>query len=452
MKIRSIVSLALVLTLVSPAQVFAVGSGGFENASFSARSLAESNAVVAQADEPAAISYNPAGITQLRGLQAQGSTAFISLFTKHSGRNGDSHYSSGTISVVPTAHLTINPGKIFNDRIVFGIGSDSPFGLANKYDSNQAYVHYTGYKNWIKMYTIKPVLAAKITEWLSIGAGPMWYRIFDAGQVLAYPNLLAVPGAPDGQWRYEISGNRWGWQMGILAKPHKKHQFGFYFRSPVTMTLRGRIKVENASPLLGNPNFETGGHAKVALPLNFTWGYAFKPTDKLTLETDFGFTRWSTLDRFNLVPDPTGSAGNNAILAAIGPTDRDSGNSPALHLGGNYKLMDRLTFRAGWHFYWTPVPKLHFRPSVPDSNSMGYGIGGSYAWKNFVFDAGYYNRIWFRRTIDNTISEALGTSVDGKYFSYAQEFIFSFTYKWEDLFDKLFGREGGISASEGEAL
>lgn len=452
MKIRSILALILVVSVACPGNVSAVGGGGFENASFSARSLAESNATVAQADEPAAISYNPAGITQLKGFQAQASTAFISIFTRQSF-NDESNYSSGTISTIPLAHITVNPGKIFNDRLVFGIGSDSPFGLVNKYDSNDSYVRYTGYRNWFKMYTIKPVMAVKLAEWLSVGAGPMYYRVFDAGQVLAYPNVLAIPGAADGQWRYKVSGNRWGWQLGVLAKPHKKHQLGFYFRSPVTMTLRGRIKVENASPFLGNPNFETGGHVKVALPLNFTWAYAFKPTDKLTLETDFGFTRWSILDRVNLVPDQTGSVVNDAILAALGPTDRDSRNSFGLHLGGNYKLTDRFTLRAGWHFYWTPVPKLHFRPSVPDSNSMGYALGASYAWKHLVFDAAYYNRIWFRRTIDNPISEVIGTSVDGKYFSHAQELVVSLTYKWEDLFDRLFGKKrGDLSFSGIEAF
>ena len=102
---KSLFTILIVAILITPANLYAVGSGGFENASFSARSLAESNAVVAQADEPAAISYNPAGITQLDGFQAQGSSAFISAFTFHRGLNGEHDQSALSSNVEPFAHL-----------------------------------------------------------------------------------------------------------------------------------------------------------------------------------------------------------------------------------------------------------------------------------------------------------------------------------------------------------
>ncbi len=450
--------LALAFLTVHQVPAFAVGSGGFENASFSGRSLAEANAVVAQADEPAAISYNPAGIVNLPGLQVQSNAAFISLFTFHE-KDGNSTRSSGTISIVPTAYATVNPGKLLWNRVAFGIGSDSPFGLAPKYDSNNPIAHYTGWKTWLKMFTIKPVAAIKLTDWLSVGGGPMYYRVFDFGTILAYPNRLLqspfgpIPGPPilpffpDGQLRLNFAGNSWGWQMGVLLKPHKKHQFGFYFRSPVKVNLKGLVKVENAT--VGG-NFETGGHAKLNLPLNMTWGYAFKPNDRSTIEVDFGFTRWATFRRLYINADPVNAA-DDAILKAIGPIDTDYRNSFALHLGGNHKVTKNLTLRGGGVFFWTPVPKNHFRPSVPDANSLAFSIGASYdLWKYFIIDLAYYNRFWLRRHIDNDISEPLGTSVDGRYFSYGQEFFISLTYKWESLFDS-FGRNketGAVSAVE----
>ena len=454
--------IALTLILGTPNQAFAVGSGGFENASFSAKSLAESNAVVAQADEPAAISYNPAGIVHLPGLQVQSNAAFISLFTFHE-KDGNSTRSSGTLSMVPTAYATVNPGKLLWNRVAFGIGSDSPFGLANKYDSNHPIAHYTGYRTWLKMFTIKPVAAVKITDWLSVGGGPMYYRVFDFGTILAYPNRLLqspfgpVPGPPflplfpDGQLRLNLSGNSWGWQMGVLMKPHKKHRFGFYFRSPVQMKVKGKIKVENASdvtvvPLTFPPfvsfrtshsrAFETGGHAKLNLPLNITVGYAFQPNDRSTIEVDFGFTRWSTFNRLYINADPVNAA-DDAILKALGTIDTDYRNGFTLHLGGNHKVTKNLTLRGGGMYFWTPVPKRHFRPSVPDANALAFSIGASYEFsKHFIFDAGYFNRFSLRRHIDNDISEVLGTSVDGRYFSYIQELFIGFTYKWDDVFEQ----------------
>jgi long-chain fatty acid transport protein len=408
-------------------EVFAVGSGGFENASFSAESLAQGNAVVAQATEPAAISYNPAGITQLPGIQVQGNTAFISIFTRQSHDNAVM-YSSGTLSFAPTAYLTINPGKLLGDRVVFGIGSDSPFGLANKYDSNDPPVHYTGWNNYLKMFTIKPVMAIKITDWWSIGVGPMWYRIFKFGGIQAYPNQLLGAPFPDGQVRVDLKGNSWGWQIGTLLKPFKKHQFGFYFRSPVNLLLKGQAKVENAT--IGG-NFETGSWAKLNLPLNFTFAYAFKPTDRTTFEIDFGYTRWSTLKRLYFNTDPVDPA-NDAILQAIGKADKDYRDGFSLQLGANHRISKKWTIRGGWLFYWNVVPEDHYIPAVPDANSMGLTLGVGYEiLKNLNLDLAYFNRFWFRRTINNDISEVIGTSVDGKYFSYGQEFIISLTYKFD---------------------
>jgi long-chain fatty acid transport protein len=450
------------MVLIPPVEGLAVGSGGFENASFSGRSLGEANSVVAQADEPAAVSYNPAGIVDLKGLQVQSNVAFVSLFTFQE-KDGGSTRSSGTLNFVPTAYATVNPGKYLWNRVGFGIGTDSPFGLAPKYDSNHSIAHYTGYKTWLKMFTIKPVVAVKLADWVSVGGGPMYYRVFDFGTILAYPNRLLqspfgpVPGPPllplfpDGQLRLNFSGNSWGWQMGVLVKPHKKHRFGFYFRSPVQMKLKGLIKVENASdvavvPLTFPPfvsfrtshsrSFETGGHTKLSLPLNITVGYAFKPSDRTTVEVDFGFTRWATFKRLYINADPV-TAADDAILRALGPIDMDWRNSFALHLGGNHRITKKLTLRGGSFYYWTPVPKTHFRPSVPDANSMGVTIGASYdLWKYVVVDFAYHSRFWFRRHIDNEISEPLGTSVDGRYSSYGQEFFIGLTYKWESLFQE----------------
>ncbi len=435
---KRIISLLLVVLLLLPSSsAFAVGSGGFENATFSARSLAESNAVTAQADEPAAISYNPAGITQLKGVQVQGDIAILGLKTYYKGPNSSETHSAGTLVPVPTGYATINPGKLLNDRLVFGIGSDAPFGLANKYDSGSPTVHYTGWRNSFKMYTIKPVAAIKVTDWLSLAGGPIYYRLFDLGAVQAYPNVLLGGPFPDGQVRLHLEGNTWGWQFGALLKPHRMHQFGFYFRSPITLQTRGNVKVENAtSNVNGNPFFQTGANAKVNLPLNFTWAYAFKPTDKTTFEADFGFTRWSNLKRFYVNTDPV-NAGNDAILAAIGKADKDYGNSYSLHLGANHKFTPKFTGRAGFHYYTLAIPADHYIPAIPDANSIGLSTGFSYTLAQWLqLDMAYYARFWLLRKIDNSLVDALGQTLDGRYFTFGQILMLSLTYKWGAEADK----------------
>ena len=437
-KIFYLFAIVLIPLLSFPNSIFAVGSAGLENASYSAKSLGQSDAVAAQADEPAAISYNPAGISYLPGLQIQPNVSFISTFTFYKSSVQPHTTSSGTIVPVPTGYITLNPGDLLWDRVAFGLGSDSPFGLSNKYDGGHGSVRYTGWVNYLKMYTVKPTVSFKIFDWLSIGGGPVWYRVMDYGGIEAYPNKLIVAANPDGQVRVNLAGNHWGWQMGALAKPHKMHQFGFYFRSPVVVRTRGLAKVENSSYTTGG-RFETGADEKLPLPLNFEFAYAFKPTDRLTTEIDLGYTRWSTFKRANINHNPMNvSAFDNTILNAIGPADKDWSSGYSINWGGNYKFTKKFTLLFGSWYYWKVVPKDHFTPAIPDSNHLGFSLGTSYQLcKYLILDLTYAHLLILHRRIDNNISEAIGGRVDGKYFSDTQEFTVTATYHWDDIFNKL---------------
>ena len=433
----------IALVFISPIPAFAVSSGGFENATFSAKHLALSHAATATPDEPAAISYNPAGITELPGLQIQSNANFLSLFTFKESDTTGSTRSTGTLHFIPTAYMTANPENIFKDRVIFGFGVDIPFGLANKYSSTNPISHYTGYANWLTMYSLKPVIAIKPLNWLSLSAGPVWYRVDDFGGVEAYPNKLAAALLGTGKWddgqlRVNTSGNDWGWQFGALVRIKEKHRLGYYFRSPVDLNLRGQAKIENTS----SGNFETGAHVKLPLPMNMTWAYAYQPTKKTHVELDFGYTHWSTFERSYFNVDHVNTT-EDLVINAMRQSDKDYNNAFTLHLGGSHQLTKKLTLYGGTAYYWTPVPKTSFSPAVPDANRLGFSLGTGYnISKNITADLCYYTVIYMRRRINNSISETLNaipgglpnSSVDGTYQSFLQGFSLSVTFHWDDLF------------------
>lgn len=451
---KKILSAGVLIALISltPTLAFAVGGGGFENASFSAKQIALSGTGTASPDEPAAISYNPAGIADLPGVQVQGDANFISMFTwKDNSRTGDTR-SSGTLCFIPTGYLTINPGKVFDDKLALGVGTDSPFGLMNKYNSNDPAVHYAGWRNYLKMYTIKPTIAYKITDKISVGGGPMWYRIYDFGGIQGYPNsLITGLGSADGQIRLNTAGNHWGWQMGALVKPTEKHRFGYYFRSPVVVKTSGLAKVENSNiPTfvggLGPRNYETGVHTKVALPMNMTWAYAYQPTEKTFYEADFTWSHWKTYKRQYFVTDPSGNAWDDAILDAIRQGDKDYHDGYGIQLGVSHKLTKKLTLRGGSFFYFTPIPEKNFIPAVADSNHLSLSLGAGYNINKYLTaDVAYSNGFYFRRRINNSIGEnaaLANSSMDGTYKSYMQEFVISITMHWDDIFPRALGNKG----------
>lgn len=436
-KLLGLLAIVLIPLLSFSNYLFAVGSSGIENASFSAEALAQGNAVVAQANEPAAISYNPAGIIDLPGLQIQSNVNFLSILTTFKSRTPSTvpgEKSSATIVPVPTAYMTLNPGEYLDNRVAFGIGTDSPFGLINKFDADHPIVRYAGWKNWFRMYTIKPTVAFKITDWLSIGGGPMWYRVFDWGGIQAYPNVLVGAGA-DGQVRVNLAGQHWGWQMGALAKPHKQHQFGFYFRSPVVVNTSGLAKVERGAV---GTNFETGIDAKYTLPLNFTWAYAFKPIESTTIEFDFGYTRWSTFERLFINHNTTGvAAADTTVINAIGRNNKDFRDSFNYHLGFNHQLTEKIKLMMGGWYYTHAAPNSSFIPAISDSDRLGVGAGFNYKIGKYIVFGFTYVPSWnIPRRINNDVAVSLGVSEDGRYFTWTNEMAVSLTYKWENLFDR----------------
>ena len=92
-----------------------------------ADAIARGSAFTATADNPSAIYYNPAGITQLEGLQSRLGTYAIALDVsvdlKAAGPAFDSRYGE---QFVPSLFST---WKIPNSRFSIGLGTYAPFGL-----------------------------------------------------------------------------------------------------------------------------------------------------------------------------------------------------------------------------------------------------------------------------------------------------------------------------------
>jgi long-chain fatty acid transport protein len=431
---KKILPVGILIALISltPTAAFAVGSGGFENASFSAKQLALGAAVTATPDEPAAISYNPAGIADLPGVQIQGDANFINMFTFKDNDTTGNTRSTGTLHLVPTGYITVNPGKILQDKVAFGFGMDSPFGLANQYNSNDPSAKYVGYSNYLKMFALKPTIAFKVTDKISVGAGPVWYKVTDFGGVQAWPSGL-YGGPTNGQVRINTAGDYWSWQLGALIKLTEKHRLGYYFRGPVVIKTNGHGKVEDSS-MPGSPgHFSTKIGTKLSLPMNMTWAYAYQPTPKTHYEADFSWSRWSTHRRIYWVADPVVNPGDQAVLDGIRSADKDWTDGYGVQLGASHKLTNKLTLRGGSWFYWTPVPKDHFIPAVPDANHWAVSLGAGYDINKYLTaDLCYYNSFYFRRRINNP-----DTGVQGTYTTYSQGFTISVTAHWDDIFPRM---------------
>ena len=138
---------------------------------------AMSNAFSAQADDPSALHYNPAGMTQLHGIQfmvgalaSGGSTMFTSPtgVTVRGDRNG-------SVAWPPPGHAYITAnlkdlGVTALGNLSAGIGLTTPFGSLTRWPNDGPFRTATTFST-LPLLDIKPTLAYKLTESLSLGLG-----------------------------------------------------------------------------------------------------------------------------------------------------------------------------------------------------------------------------------------------------------------------------------------
>src|SRR5262245_17150215 len=88
--------------------------------------IARGNAFAATADNPSAIYYNPAGITQIEGQQIRVGGYFVSADTKFTGPAGTAQTDT-TLQPVPQIYYVYSPK---DSQLSFGLGLYAPYGLA----------------------------------------------------------------------------------------------------------------------------------------------------------------------------------------------------------------------------------------------------------------------------------------------------------------------------------
>ncbi len=442
-KIVSFLTLAVLLNFIYPASVFAVGSSSFENASYSARSLGQANAMAARAEDPSTTMFNPAGLVDLPGIQTNLGLELLDLRIYH--RNNitrDTTSNQPQLLTIPSFYLTANPGKLLDNRAAFGLSMNAPYGLTT-YFPTIGMGRYTGWENYLQMLATTFSGAVRLTDKLSVGAGVTNYWAYKYGQKLNYPNgnILAgagLGGAADGKADLTTDGFGWGWNFGILAKPAPKHRLGFSFRSKSDLNMHGQVKIDNiilpaAQGYDSGQNFVSGAHSQLHLPQNFTWGYAYVPSDKWAAEVDLGWTGWHIFKEQDYEFDR-----NNATLRGLGTIPRDYEDTISVHLGGHRRINKNTDLLGGFFFYQAAAPKKHFDNFLPDANRFGWTIGTSYNLSERArIDLCYLFILYARRYISNPqIPAKGGDNIDGRYTSILHGGFISFNYQFDFPFEK----------------
>jgi long-chain fatty acid transport protein len=369
---------------------------GFRIPNQDAEATARGNAFAATADNPSALYYNPAGITQLEGTRAQFGSHVLSV---------NSHFESATPGVESDTEFEVQPvpqlyvtHTLKDKPFSFGLGVYAPFGLGLEWPEDGPLRPFA-IEGRLLYVTLSPIAAWRITPTLSLAAGP----------TISYSSLMLRQGAgiPAGEFHFRGDGFTAGAKAGVLWQPHGKWSFGASYFSPTTVEYRGNSSFK---PLTGvSPTT-----LEAEFPQFVIAGVSFRPNTNWNLEVGVDWTDWDTLDTVVFDGTPFGNQ----------PFPLNWKSSWLVHSGASRYLENGYWIGLGYFYSENSTTDKDFSPLVPDANlhvaSLGFGRKGvqwSWALSGQIISGP-------ERDINN------GTGVDGSYQFFNQAVNFSLAYRF----------------------
>jgi long-chain fatty acid transport protein len=302
---------------------------------------------------------------------------------------------------VPNAHAVWK----LTDNLNFGMSITSPWGLVTDYENDFA-GRYFGTTSSIKSINLKPVLAYRFDNGLSIGAGPQ-IQYFEA----RFDKAVARATGVEGNSSVRGDDTAMGWQAGLNWQVSPKTNIGLAYNSSIRHTLKGKVDFDTAAEGLSYVDRDVT--ADVETPEAVAFGISQKFGEKWTVMADAQWTNWNSIDTltFNFSGDTnTAIAGNQNSSSDVFKW----GTGWFYSLGTQYQYDENWRFSAGFAFDETPVTDLHRSVRLPDSNRYWTSLGANYKVSDWAEVSLGYTHI-FAHTADVNLSSTSVGSFSGKY-------------------------------------
>ena len=415
-------------------------AAGFRLVEGGAKAMGMGFAFTAQADDPSAIYFNPAGLTQLKGQNVMVGLTYVrengGKFTGTTPLTGGVSTSETQKSLnfyIPNMYYT----KTTRDGyFAYGVGVFSPFGLGQEYnDANASIFRNQVTKVDIQTVVVNPTIAFKVNEFLSVGLGiDFIYGKAKLNGTPVHPSLGDnTAGGNNNLYNMDMTADTtaWGYNFGLLLKPSENIKVGFNYRSPFTLEFKdGDIDISNisqanrnafAGPLgFGQNSLSTNafagarswsgtGKTQLSLPATAALGVAYT-AGRLTVEADADWTFWSSYKSLDIqrptvlatvytgIADPP-----TTQVGVLGSTNSNKAwkDVCAFRLGAEYRVTDPLALRAGFVYDPSPVPADTMGPELPDADRLNYMVGAGYKIGSWTIDGAFMYIDKFDRTVTN---------------------------------------------------
>jgi len=371
-----------------------VGAVGLRLPNQDPEGIARGNAFVATADNPSAIYYNPAGISQLSGDQIRIGLYLISADTKYTSPSGAEAQTDTGLQPVPQLYYTHG---FESAPITLGLGIYAPYGLGIDWGNSPPFA--TMAENGKLLYgTINPVIAWRVFPTLSLAIGP----------TINYCKVNLESAA------FEFDGDSFGFgfNAGLLWQPHEKWSIGMQFHSATEVNLQGTSEFPTF------PVTSTATEATANLPLFVVGGVSYRPTTNWNFEFDVDWTDWDSLNTVNFDRQGVGPL-------PLVPLPFNYKSSLMYEFGVTRELGNGWFVSAGYIYSENSVPDADFNPLVPDSNLSLGSLGIGHHGKRWDWAIGYHFAFG-----DRDVTGASNPLANGNYKTFNNAFNLSTTFKF----------------------
>jgi long-chain fatty acid transport protein len=355
-----------------------------------ASAAGQGNAFAAQADDPSAIHFNPAGLTQVPGIQGYFGTTVMGGSIKYKGPTGiDSRGDLGdSVSTPLPSHfyLSANLGTLGATRLstlTIGLGLISPFGSNTRYPFDGPF-NTAVTSAELPLIDIKPTIAYKISEDLSVGVSADIYTFASflgeghVEQKQVSSGALGIP--PGASIELNGKGTGAGVTVSLLYTPVRNEtgkpimSIGLVYRSQAVVPLNGSLLVNGAKV--------ADGSTDLVLPHIFTGAIAVWPVRtrerEWKVELDVEYVGWSLNRNLDI------RLSNGATI----PQPQQWNNVPVIALGTEHKWLNpqwlphwEVSARSGYTYTEDPVPDRTFNPATISLSAHTLSLGTGFLCK-----------------------------------------------------------------------
>lgn len=356
---------------------------GIRNPFQGAAAIAQGNAFSAQADDPTAIFYNPAGMTQLQGVQNAVGVQFVSVNLNYTSFTGATTQNQQPfpIGLPPPGQffLTTNLKDLGVDALgdlSLGLGFLNLYGFSFQYPADGPFASVVT-RAQLPLLDIKPTVAYKLSGNLSVGLGADIFTFTSfIGEGQAERQFISAGGLIPAGSKVEINGK--GTTAGLNAsalytvlraengKP--KLNLAAIWRSQAVLPLNGSLLVNGQRVADTTSSF--------LLPETYTFGIAWwqirNDSHEWKLEFNMDWVRWQSIRNFDI------HLSNGQTLAS----PQNWSNALTFAMGTEYKWLRPawlpawdVAIRAGYNRSETPIPNANFVPTPPDATANVFSAG-----------------------------------------------------------------------------